>query len=223
MLNSLAPAGIMVRIAQSAKSFVKGVANRYCRKREETVREDNFQRSRTIAMSYSPQHIANYFLEKAEQEKLDLTQLKLLKLVYIAYGWNLALTGEKLYNEQIEAWKHGPVIPSLYHEFKDYRAQPIDRRSISLDLDTWEASTPEVPRDDAKTRLILDRVWESYKRFSGWSLREKTHEPDSPWSRVYVDGVRGIRLRDSDIQEHFTHKIREYLDAARAVEGVGAT
>lgn len=46
---------------------------------------------------YTPQHVANFFLDRAEEEGFPLTQLKLMKLVYIAYGWHLAITGEALF------------------------------------------------------------------------------------------------------------------------------
>ena len=166
-------------------------------------------------MAYTPQHVANFFLEKAESENVPLSQLKLIKLVYIAYGWYLALTREKLFNEHIEAWQHGPVIPSIYHEFKDYGGQPINRLAYDLDLDTFEYVSPKIPAHDERTKIILGKVWGAYKKFTGWSLRNKTHEDDSPWSRVYENGQRGIRLKDEDISEHFTKKISEYLEAAR--------
>jgi uncharacterized phage-associated protein len=41
---------------------------------------------------YTPSHIANYFLKRAESQG----EFKLLKLVYIGYGWVLALTDRKL-------------------------------------------------------------------------------------------------------------------------------
>lgn len=200
--------------------FVKGLANHYFKKKEEIVSRTRLSGRRAgqqskSEMAYTPQHVANFFLEKAESENVPLSQLKLIKLVYIAYGWYLALKNAKLFNEQIEAWKHGPVIPSIYHEFKDYGQNPIDRFAYELDLDTYEAVIPKIPADDEETRLILTKVWAAYKKFTGWTLRNKTHEPDSPWSRVYKEGQRGIRIKDEDIREHFTRKITGYLEAAR--------
>lgn len=193
------------------------------------IREDavNHTRSRgsegerrtVTLMPYTPQHIANYFLDRADQENLPMTQLKLLKLVYIAYGWYIALVGERLFDEEIQAWKHGPVIPSLYHEFKHFGSKPISFRAIALDLDTWKESTPEVPRSDKVLNFILDTVWNSYKRFSGWSLRNKTHEAGTPWSQVYREGERDIVIRDDDVKEHFKERIKGYLDAASAAHG----
>ena len=204
-------------------SFVKRTQNSYLIFWEEIVsRYRSFgrmhgQQSLAPNMTYTPQHIANYFLERAELEGVRLSPLKLIKLVYIAYGWGLALLGKRLYNEDIEAWKHGPVIPSIYHEFKEFGSGVIDRRAYDLDLDTLDFYAPQVEEDDDQTRLVLDRVWASYRRFTGWQLREKTHEPDSPWSKVFKDNVRGITLNDDDIKQHFAEKIGGYLEAANAI------
>ena len=62
--------------------------------------------------TYSASHVANFMLDKADQEGRPVTQMKLLKLVYIAYGWYLSLVNKKLFSEEIYAWKHGPVIRS---------------------------------------------------------------------------------------------------------------
>lgn len=200
---------------------VKRVLNAYFTNREEIVIGFGLEeprRSELLMMAYTPQQIANYFLERAEIERVPMTQLKLIKLVYIAYGWYLALTNKKLFSEEIQAWKHGPVVRSIYDEFKDYGKRPIDRRSYDLDLDTFEMHAPQIDAADKDTALVLDRVWGSYKRLDAWTLREKTHEFDSPWHRVYKEGVMNITLNDSDIREHYTQRIRQYLDAAKAAK-----
>jgi uncharacterized phage-associated protein len=168
------------------------------------------------SMAYTPQQIANYFLERADEEGMPLTQMKLIKLVYISYGWYLALKGEPLFSESIEAWQHGPVIPSIYHEFKDFGRQAIDRKAMELDLDTWEMVVPSIPASDREVRMILNMVWEAYKRFTGWQLREMTHQPGSPWSKVYKEGSRKVRIDDKEITEHYQQRIKGYLASARA-------
>src|SRR5687767_12203236 len=70
------------------------------------------------AMTYDPKSIANYFIDLAAAEGKKLTPLQLIKLVYIAHGWYLGLTGKPLINESPQAWQYGPVIPSLYHALK---------------------------------------------------------------------------------------------------------
>ena len=144
-----------------------------------------------------------------------MTPLKLLKLVYIAYGWNLALKGEKLFPEPIQAWRHGPVVKSLYDEFKHYRKEPITARSTNIDFDTWETTVPRIPADDYDTNLILSKVWAGYRRFPAWDLREMTHEADGPWHRVYKEGTQNVLLQDEDVKEHYTKRIAAYLDASK--------
>ncbi|MGB1235814.1 MAG: Panacea domain-containing protein, partial [Planktomarina sp.] len=134
---------------------------------------------------YSAQHVANFFLRTAEGEGVRITPLKLLKLVYIAYGWFLALKKQRLFNDDIQAWQHGPVIPSLYHEFKHYGKGPILELATCFDLESFSVEEPSIPSKDADTALILSTVWKSYKDFTGWSLRELTHAAGTPWSKVY--------------------------------------
>ena len=167
----------------------------------------------TERAQYTAQHIANFFLDAAEAENMPMTQLKLLKLVYIAYGWYLALTGERLFREPIEAWKHGPVVRSLYHEFKHFRKDPISGRSEDIDLDTWDTVAPRIPASDEDTTLILHKVWAAYRRFRAWDLREKTHEAGGPWAKVYQPEMEGIPLKDEDILAHYSKRIAQYLDA----------
>jgi uncharacterized phage-associated protein len=176
------------------------------------------RRSKAEPMAYSPQHIANYFLDQAEAEGRPMEQMKLIKLVYIAYGWFLALKNEKLFDEPIQAWDHGPVIPSIYHEFKHYRGDPIHERSAFYDLDTSEFIYPDVEPTDLETRDVLSKVWAAYRGFSGWSLRNKTHQPGTPWTDTYEKGVRNKVIPDHLIAQHFAQKIGEILDAVDTAE-----
>ena len=60
----------------------------------------------------------NYIIKILNKKVVtDLTNLKLQKLLYCAYGVHLALFSEKLFNDQIQAWKLGPVVPIIYQEF----------------------------------------------------------------------------------------------------------
>jgi uncharacterized phage-associated protein len=170
----------------------------------------------TAAM-YTVQHVANFFLARGEAEQRSMSSLKLLKLVYIAYGWVLALTGKKLFEDDIQAWQHGPVIPALYHEFKHYGSGPIAERAVCFDLDSLEFTCPEIPESDKDTLLILDRVWDAYKGYSAWSLRNKTHAEDGPWHSVYNELERDTVIPDSLIADYFRHRIGEYLNVEQAV------
>lgn len=166
------------------------------------------------ALNYTPQHVANYFLDRAAASGRPLTPIKLIKLVYIAYGWVLALTNKKLFAEKIEAWRHGPVIPSLYHEFKHFGGSPIDDRAKLVDYYDMSQTEPRIDRDKDIID-ILDKVWASYHTVSGWNLRDKTHEVGTPWQKTYVPGMNAV-IKDDLIGPHYRERITEILDAAGA-------
>ena len=160
---------------------------------------------------YSAGQVANYILDLADRDGVAVTPMKLQKLVYIAFGWALALYDLQLFTEQIQAWKHGPVIPSLFHEFKVYTNNPITGRSFELNHDgsTWVSS---IPRSDRDTRKAISGTWRAYRHLSAASLRNRTHAPDTPWSRVYhSEGTLGTVIPPELIREHFVMKRKQFL------------
>ena len=165
---------------------------------------------------YSPSHVANYFLHRANKEDVKITQLKLLKLVYIGYGWVQAVLNRPLFKEGIEAWQHGPVVPSLYNEFKHFGRNPITSLATEFDLEALEFMPVEIPNEDSEARIVLGKVWDVYSRFTASALRNKTHEANTPWTNTYKDGQGfGDEIAPEMIKEHFHRKIAEYIEAAR--------
>ncbi|WP_336288700.1 Panacea domain-containing protein [Bartonella sp. CB60] len=153
---------------------------------------------------YTVQQVANFFLDKGREENIPITQMKLIKIVYFAYGWVLAITGKRLFSEAIEAWKHGPVVSELYHEFKCWGNNPIEHGSRTCNDDTGKVYLKRIPpNEDNDIHKILDAVWDTYKEFSPWQLREKSHEKDSPWHKVYEEGEYNIQIEDYHIRCYF--------------------
>lgn len=153
---------------------------------------------------YPVKAIANYFLSK--YRKHGITPLKLQKLVYLAYGWNFAFNDTPLINDEYaEAWQHGPVFPSLYHEFKHRGRQPILDLAKDTDFGLLKEAAPRVPRSDRDTREFLDRIWEVYGKFSGGHLSELCHEPGTPWdeTRRRKKWRRNVTIDDDDIAEYY--------------------
>ena len=58
--------------------------------------------------------VAEYILEKTG----TMTAMKLQKLVYYSQAWHLAWTENPLFEEKIEAWRDGPVVPDLFEAHK---------------------------------------------------------------------------------------------------------
>ncbi len=124
--------------------------------------------------------IVNEFLDLASEDKI--TNLKLVKLCYIAQGLSLALLDKPLFSEVIEAWQYGPVVPSVYHEFKHFRDQPITEKSVEYINGIYS----EIKLKDIELKNIVKLAWVLYKDTNAEELVDITHQPGTPWSLTYV-------------------------------------
>ncbi len=163
--------------------------------------------------------VANEFIELAKKNGVkDLTVLKLLKLVYIAHGFGLSLfKGEKLLIDPrfdtVEAWKYGPVIPSVYHTFKQYRNTNITEKGIIFSgIDSNGdpvACTPILEEDDAKS--IVRIVWKRYGKSTARELVDLTHMGGTPWSISYKEGLNK-EIPDSLTKMYYDSVIKLILE-----------
>ena len=126
-----------------------------------------------MSPKYSAFDIAKYFLYKAqtatEEDQELISNLKLQKLVYYAQGLHVAIYGEPLFLEKIEAWTYGPVVPELYHYYKKYDASGIhaDKNFDPLAI-------------DEDTKNFLDEIYEVFGQFSAIRLMNIAHS-DQCW------------------------------------------
>lgn len=125
--------------------------------------------------------VAQYFLAQTSEDAGDLvSNLKLQKLVYYAQGFSLALHGSPLFEEPIEAWLHGPVVPALYQRYKSFGSGHIPHPE-DFDLDCFAHHERE----------LLDEVYEFYGQYSAWRLRQLTHD-EMPWKESYQSGSNQV-------------------------------
>jgi uncharacterized phage-associated protein len=133
-------------------------------------------------MPYQAQTIAKWFIEWAQDQGDPVSNMKLQKLLYYAQGQYLARHHEPLFTDPIEAWSHGPVVPSVYHEFKTLGADPIELP----DSDPFQWS--DVGRGDAD---FLSTVWNTYGGYTAGRLRNMTHD-EPPWKEAFSRGAAAI-------------------------------
>ncbi|KAA0989827.1 Panacea domain-containing protein [Dyadobacter aurulentus] len=117
--------------------------------------------------------VACYFVNLGIVDDVPLTNMKLQKVLYLANGMHLALTEKPLLSDDIQAWRYGPVIPSVYNTFKGWADKPITAPQPSGDLNL-----------DANTQSILLDVWNITKSVDGIKLANWTHLPGSPWDEA---------------------------------------
>ena len=149
-------------------------------------------------MALKASQIADWMLAKAGIDGETLTNLKLQKLVYIANGWHLALLSESLFDESVEAWTYGPVVPSVYQNFKRFGAGAINEPGTLYSF-------------GERTGAILNAVWDAYANFSAVQLVAMTHKPGTPWSITFGDGSgKGDVIPTNVISSHYRELANKY-------------
>ena len=151
-------------------------------------------------MVCSARVVANYLIrEKEVEDGIPPTPMQLLKLVYIAHGWNLAINDRPLIRDRIEAWRYGPVVPNLYRDIKRWGNTPVEE-PLSLPASGAGNLSPEEIE-------VLDEVLNAYGDLSGVQLSSLTHASDTPWHQVYFDEggqeTEHVPITNDLIKQHF--------------------
>lgn len=130
--------------------------------------------------------VANWFLERSwrEPESLHCDQMKLYKLTYYANAWYLGNGCGELFQEDVKAWPHGPVVPDLYGQFKKFGRNRITELGKRLEPRADGGFGFVVPRHDGSLDSFFESVWNVYKDKSGIQLSNMTHMDGEPWTIV---------------------------------------
>ncbi|WEK13891.1 MAG: DUF4065 domain-containing protein [Candidatus Microbacterium phytovorans] len=121
-----------------------------------------------------------------------MSNLKLQKLLYYAQGHYLAQTnGTPLFSNRVEAWAHGPVVPDVYHQYKDFGSSPIPA-DPEFDFGTFSQQLND----------FLASIWITFGSRSAWKLREMTHS-ESPWRNAFAPDERGTEITTDSMFGYF--------------------
>lgn len=100
-------------------------------------------------------------------------------------------TGNKLINENFEAWMYGPVVPTLYHKLKIFGAGPVGNRFYN---------TIDIPDDIDQ---IVTEVCTRFKEVTDSQLVSITHLEGGGWSKSYSTETRDCIIKQEDILDEY--------------------
>ena len=150
------------------------------------------------------QDIADYFIWLANYTGSFISNLKLQKLVYYAQAWYLAIHDKPLFDEDFEAWIHGPVIPELYKEYCGFKWKPILKEV-------------EEPKFTEEVKQFLDEVADVYFGLDAYELEQMTRS-EAPWieARGYLptDASCNEIISKESMREYFKPRVEEEEDSA---------
>lgn len=122
---------------------------------------------------YKALDIARKLLKMATERDncFDLmSNMKLQKMLYYQQGYHLAVFDEPLFEEKIEAWMYGPVVPCVFEEYKNNGRKGIEYNGDVITL------------QDEEEELFCE-VFETYAKYSAYGLSNMTHN-EEPWKSV---------------------------------------
>ncbi|WP_312794545.1 type II toxin-antitoxin system antitoxin SocA domain-containing protein [Kocuria sp.] len=102
------------------------------------------------------------------EEHGPMDPVKLQKLLYYTQLTDLASRDEPLFEAEIQAWRHGPVVREIY----DGHARSSDK------MDNWAGGNSA--RLSPVGWDVVRRVVDIYGSYSGWDLADMSHA-ESPW------------------------------------------
>ncbi|WP_180181449.1 Panacea domain-containing protein [Acinetobacter sp. YH01021] len=164
-------------------------------------------------------NFANYIIWYVNQKfpNTSFTHVKLQKILYYVYC-DFLKKGIPLFEDKIEKWQYGPVVPNVYNNFRSYGFNRISTPETSVRLINDENGF-RFERDDFNPNILnlsteqrdrLDFIIQNLVEKEAFELVNFTHKEKS-WIRAEPNIKKGeknivyleeeLRLESTDIEE----------------------
>lgn len=143
--------------------------------------------------------VGNNLLKRGFADNIDITPMKLQKMIYLVYKKYYQDTKKSLFSEPFEVWKYGPVVRSVYDEFKTYKANAIKRYAKENDGSVLIVNE----NSSSDFKCAIDYVWDKYKFYDGIPLSEMTHRKGTAWWKAAKAGKPYLSDLDIAAEEVF--------------------
>lgn len=150
----------------------------------------------------------------------DITPLALQKILYYIQGFSTYFFDRPIFNDNAEAWVHGPVYREIYDRFSYYRYNPISKNEFE--------SYNEIDSLNAKEIKLIDSVINNFGVYSGKTLEKMTHTT-IPWEegrKELSEEEYSSNIIDIDtMKDYFTnigkkYKMKSVSDISKYVSSI---
>lgn len=155
---------------------------------------------------YSALEVARHIINYVNSNDQLLSNLKLQKLLYFVQAEFLISQERICFTDDIEAWDFGPVVSSVFREFKIFgsfhippvkhyyvedESQPFNfRRVVFYDI--------EITDED---KAVINEVVDYFADYSSATLTDLTLK-QFPWKNAYSDSCRNV-ITEESIRNYF--------------------
>lgn len=155
---------------------------------------------------YNVLDVSRYIINYSNEQDYSISNLRLQKLLYFVQAYFLMMTGKPCFEEKIEAWEFGPVVPKAYYEFKEYGSGEIPKIETYLVIDgkkKLHISRKEFNEEciDELHRRYIEEVVDKFADYSASDLVNLTHNQD-PWQDAYRP-YQNNEITVEDIRRYF--------------------
>lgn len=125
-------------------------------------------------MAYKAMDIAKYIINKCTTDLHPISNLQLQKILY--YVQKAFLENETVaFEDEIEAWQFGPVVPEVYYQYCGFGAMPI---RMEYDVDICQ-----------EYLNIINPIIDEKRALNPWEMVEDTHKLGKAWDKIYNNGL----------------------------------
>ena len=136
---------------------------------------------------YTAMNIASEIIRQYGERHKSITNLKLQKVLYYVQVYSLQNQGRALFDDDFQAWRHGPVIPEVYDIFRKYVSDDIKE-----DDQTVLGNRIEI---DETSKSMIEKIVEKTLPLDAWDMVYKTHET-RPWKDTYIPNMNCIITKE---------------------------
>jgi uncharacterized phage-associated protein len=152
-------------------------------------------------MTYSAKDVAKVvLLFSNEQKDSNMTNLKLQKVLYYIQAYFLTKENKPCFDDEIYAWKLGPVVQTVYFDY--YMCANNNIWSNDIEEECKSAQSKFLCNDLTIIRRLVKHFYEK----SAFGLVNRTHNED-PWKDTMQSCVISC------------DKIKAYYDVHPVIEG----
>ncbi len=166
--------------------------------------------------------VARYILLSCYIKEIEITPLKLQKLLYYVQSWHLVyFDGENIYNNDIvpEAWQNGPVYPTIYGKY--YHNNGISKNDLIViegDYDILNEEFGSLKNDLGDKCELVEVVITKYANLPAYELVMLTHA-ELPWSNANAK-CKTFRCKEKlslkDMQDYYSGLLEKRRELAHA-------
>lgn len=189
----------IIKKALTSPSFMKEKLNENKNKLTNTAYRKAIRSAENVEKLFSVSDkmldVISYIFEKQE----EVTPLELQKLLYYIQGIFLSIYRRPIFEEDCQAWVHGPVYSDVYYLFNDFLYNPIDDPRFAL----LEGIADNLSNDEKAT---INLVLNTFGMYVGKILERITHKED-PW----IEARKGLEKDERSNEIISKEDIRKYF------------